>query len=152
MITLSTKGRYGVRAMVELARHYGQGPLPIRNIADRQRIPVPYLEQLLVKLRRGMLVESVRGRNGGYVLGRPPDQISVGDVVRVLEGPISLCECVSPKSGEVCDMVDHCVTKLLWARMSKQIEEIFDDIRLHNLLAEAAYRRTGVRKDAKGLF
>lgn len=138
MLTLSTKGRYGVRAMVELARHYGRGPLPIRDIADRQGIPVPYLEQLLVKLRRGLLVESVRGRHGGYVLGRPPDQISVGDVVRILEGPISLCGCVSPKSGEVCDMVDHCVTKLLWARMSKQIEEIFDDIRLHTLLAETA--------------
>jgi len=134
MIGLSTKGKYGIKAMFELASHYGEGPVAIREIAARHFIPMPYLEQLLVKLKRAELVESTRGPKGGYVLKKPADQIRIGDIVRVLEGPIGLCDCYA--SDEACDIVDHCVTRLFWKRMSRKIEEMFDQTTLQELISE----------------
>ena len=134
MIGLSTKGKYGIKAMFELASHYGEGPVAIREIAERHVIPMPYLEQLLVKLKRAELVESIRGPKGGYVLKKPADQIRIGDIVRVMEGPIGLCDCYA--SDEACDIVDRCVTKLFWKRMSRKIEEMFDQTTLHDLISE----------------
>ncbi|MCL6581714.1 MAG: Rrf2 family transcriptional regulator, partial [Firmicutes bacterium] len=84
---LSTRSEYGVIACCELARHHGEGPLPLKAVAEEQGIPEAYLEQLVAALRRAGLVRSVRGAQGGYVLSRSPEKITVGDVVRVLEGP-----------------------------------------------------------------
>ena len=99
MIRLSTKGRYGVIAMFELSRSYEEGPLSVRRIAERQDIPSAYLEQIMAGLRHEGLVESVRGRDGGYRLARPPERITIGDIVRAVEGPIALSSCLTAAEG-----------------------------------------------------
>jgi len=88
---LSTRGRYGLRAMYDLALRYGEGPVSLNSIADRQMVSLPYLEQLMAKLRRAGLASSSRGAQGGYELAKPPEEITVGDIVRVMEGPFDRC-------------------------------------------------------------
>jgi len=132
MIRLSTKGRYGVIAMFELSRSYEEGPLSVRRIAERQDIPSAYLEQIMAGLRHEGLVESVRGRDGGYRLARPPERITIGDIVRAVEGPIALSSCLTA-SIPLCDRVDRCVTRLIWKRLGRRIEQAFDAISLERL-------------------
>src|SRR5665647_2430709 len=107
---LSTRGRYGLRAMVDMAQSEDKGPIAIRTIAERQGISERYLEQLMVPLKRAGLVKSVRGSQGGYNLGRDPEKITAGDIIRVLEGPIAPVECVSETNPESCQREDYCVT------------------------------------------
>src|SRR5665811_1010540 len=92
---VSTRGEYGVRAMVALARHHGEGPMSIADIAKESSVPAAYLEQLVAPLRRAGIVKSKRGAHGGYILSRPPDLVRVGDVYRVMEGPVAPMDCVS---------------------------------------------------------
>ncbi|MGE4170162.1 MAG: Rrf2 family transcriptional regulator [Candidatus Margulisiibacteriota bacterium] len=92
MITISTKGKYGLAAMTVLAEHFNQGPIQIKTIADRHQIPQNYLEQLLVQLKRAGLVKSFRGSSGGYALARAPEQIQAAEVLNCLEGPCRLCD------------------------------------------------------------
>ena len=87
---LSTKGRYGVKAMVELAIHYGEQPLSIKSISEKQKISEYYLEQLFSPLRKAKLIKSIRGAQGGYYLSRPPEEITVAQIMNVLEGPIEI--------------------------------------------------------------
>ncbi|MDI3280045.1 MAG: Rrf2 family transcriptional regulator [Bacillota bacterium] len=136
---LSTRGRYGLRAMVDLALHYGQGPVALKSIADRQNVSDHYLEQLMGSLRKAGLVSSVRGAQGGYELVRRPAEITVGDVVRALEGPIAPVECVSEAAdaASVCGMINTCVTRLVWAKLRDSIAEVLDSITLEDLCAEA---------------
>ncbi|OPX24777.1 MAG: hypothetical protein B1H02_02750 [Candidatus Latescibacteria bacterium 4484_107] len=136
MVGLSTKGKYGIKAMFELACHYDEGPVTIRQIAARHAIPMSYLEQLLVRLKKAGLVDSIRGPKGGYLLKKPADCIRIGDIVRVLEGPIGLCDCYV--SDDACDIVDQCVTKIFWKRLSRKLEELFDQTTLHDLIVEIA--------------
>ena len=133
MIRLSTKGRYGVIAMFALGRSYEEGSLSVRRIAEQQDIPSAYLEQIMARLRQEGLVESARGRDGGYRLARPPEQITVGDVVRAVEGPITLSNCLAT-SIPLCDRVDRCVTRLIWKRLGRRIEQAFDAITLERLV------------------
>jgi Rrf2 family cysteine metabolism transcriptional repressor len=133
---LSTRGRYGVRAMFELACNYGQGPIPLKNIAEKQNISESYLEQLLGILRKGGLVRSIRGAQGGYQLAKPPEQVRVGDVIRVLEGPIAPAECVSEYSNE-CINADKCVTRVIWEEVKESIENVLDNITLHDMYEKA---------------
>src|SRR4030042_122137 len=94
MLKISTRGLYGIKALYELAHSYGNKPVNIREISNRHGMPVPFLEQVLHRLKRKGLVKSRRGINGGYLLSRPPDTITIGDAVRALEGPIALCDCL----------------------------------------------------------
>ena len=89
---ISTKGRYGLTIVVELGAKYGEGPVPLRKIAEEQKLSEAYLEQLIPPLRNSGIVKSVRGAYGGYMLAKPPTEITAGDVIRVLEGPIQLVE------------------------------------------------------------
>lgn len=132
MIRLSTKGRYGVMAMFELSRSYAKGPLSVRRIAELKGIPAAYLEQIMARLRREGLVESVRGRGGGYRLARPPKQITVGDIIRAVEGPIALSSCLVA-SIPLCDRIDRCVTRLVWKRLGHKIDRAFDAVSLEHL-------------------
>lgn len=114
-LKLSTKGRYGLRAFIDLAV-CGEGqPVSLASIAQRQEISVSYLEQLMAKLRKAGLVESVRGVNGGYSLARPADEISVGDVLRALEGDLAPVECagIGTDSGAHCSGSSQCVSKIV---------------------------------------
>ena len=133
---LSTRARYGIHAMVDLAAFYGQGPQPLKSVAERQRIPEQYLEQLMAPLRREGLVAGVRGAQGGYTLARPPREITVGMLMRILEGPISLADCLDEKG--TCDKAQACPTRLVWERLSQCIDGVLDSVTLHDLLVDQA--------------
>ena len=122
---LSTKGRYGVKAMVELAIHYGDSPLSIKTISQRQGISEYYLEQLFSPLRKAKLINSIRGAQGGYILGREPKDIKVSDIMYVLEGPIEIV---------ACDNIDCCATRLLWTKIKSSIDEVMEGITLQDIV------------------
>lgn len=133
---LSTRGKYGVRAIFEIARQFGGGPLTIREIAERQRISTSYLEQILNRLGRAGILESVRGPGGGYLLARKPEEITIGDVVRVLEGPIALSHCLEPGMEPGCYQADDCVARMVWAKVGATIESALDSISFEDLLRQ----------------
>ncbi|NLS45064.1 MAG: Rrf2 family transcriptional regulator [Firmicutes bacterium] len=131
---LSTRGRYGLRAMYELALHYGEGPIPLNFIADKQMVSVHYLEQLMAKLRRAGLVVSSRGAQGGYELSRPPEKITVGDVVRITEGSFDPVQCLSNDFGDDdCEQFGDCVVRLVWKRLRDSTNEVLDSLNLRDL-------------------
>ncbi|HHY37314.1 MAG TPA: Rrf2 family transcriptional regulator [Clostridia bacterium] len=133
---LSTRGRYGVKALYELARAEPSGsPVSLREIAECQGLSLSYLEQLIGPLRRAGLVVSVRGAKGGYILGRPRGEITVGDIIRVMEGSIAPTECVadSPDGVSHCGRSQTCIAKGIWERVKKSVEEVLDSITLEDL-------------------
>ncbi|RQD76269.1 MAG: Rrf2 family transcriptional regulator [Candidatus Syntrophonatronum acetioxidans] len=132
---LSAKGQYGVRAMVVLALNYRAGPMPIKEIAAREGISSQYLEQIFLELRRADLISSVRGARGGYILARNPEDIKIGDIVRVLEGPIAPVECVLEGSEEVCERTGDCLTRGVWEKLRDRITEVLDDISLEDMIS-----------------
>lgn len=129
---LSTRGRYGVRALLELAMGYKGGPIPINKLAERQEISAKYLEQLLIPLKAAGLVNSVRGARGGYVLARDPQKITLYDIVSVLEGPVVVVDCV--ENPDYCDRVGGCVVHLLWDEMSTLMQNFLTSICLADLV------------------
>lgn len=132
---LSTRGRYGVRAMFELALNYNNGFIPLKNIAYNQKISEQYLEQLMSPLRKARLIKSIRGAQGGYALARAPEEITIGDIIRVLEGPIAPVECVKEtKNATECENVDSCITRIIWLKVRDSVSEVLDSITLANLI------------------
>jgi Rrf2 family transcriptional regulator, cysteine metabolism repressor len=131
---LSTKGKYGVRAVFEIARNYGKGPISIKGIAERQGISFSYLEQILHKLGKAGLIESVRGPAGGYLLARKPSDLTIGDIVRVLEGPIALSHCLEPGESDDCYQAGDCAARMVWVKVGAKIEEALDSISFQDLL------------------
>lgn len=123
--------------MFDLAVHMGEGPVSLKSIAERQDISEHYLEQLIAGLRKAGLVKSVRGAQGGYVLGREPAKIRVGDVIRVLEGPIAPVDCVSEEDPECCAKAEHCVTRTIWEKVRDSISEVLDSITLEDMVKDA---------------
>jgi len=136
---LSTKSTYGLRAMLNVAMESGGAAVPISDIAKKEGISVQYLEQLLNKLRREGLIESVRGPKGGYVLSKVPASITVADIVKALEGDIRLSHCVSSakSSGKSCKRTRSCVPKLVWLRLSNAISDCLESMTLEDLCGEA---------------
>ena len=131
---ISTRGEYGVRAMVALAHHYGDGPMSIAEIARRSSVPPAYLEQLIAPLRRAALVESKRGARGGYILTRDPASIRVGDVYRVMEGPVAPMDCVSEDlTDQTCPLIDGCETRPIWLKVRDSIIDALDSTTLADL-------------------
>lgn len=128
---LSTKGRYGVKAMVDLAMHYGDTPVSIKTISQRQNISEYYLEQLFSPLRKAKLIKSIRGAQGGYVLNSDPRDITVADVMDVLEGPVEISECID---GVECDNIGVCATRLLWEKIKNSIDEVMESITLQDIV------------------
>jgi len=141
---LSTKGKYGVRAVFEIARHFGRGPLTIKEIADRQGISFSYLEQILHKLGKAGVIESVRGPAGGYLLARKPAELTIGDIVRTLEGPIALSHCLEPGESGDCNQADDCVARMVWAKVGAKIEEALDGISFDDLLHQQDDQKVAV--------
>lgn len=132
---LSTKGRYGVKAMFDLALNSDEDPIPLKDIASRQEISESYLEQLISGLRKAGLVKSVRGAQGGYLLAKSPDKITVGEVIRTLEGPMAPSECVV-EDTKACEKSDYCVTRLVWKKMKDSVNEVMDSITLQDMVDE----------------
>ena len=128
---ISTKGSYGVKEMVELAINYGGAPLSIKTISKRQNISEYYLEQLFSPLRKAKLITSIRGAQGGYVLSREPKDITVAEIMYVLEGPIEIAECID---GVSCDNLDCCATRLLWAKIKNSIDDVMKSVTLQDIV------------------
>jgi Rrf2 family transcriptional regulator, cysteine metabolism repressor len=136
MMKLSTRGHYGLLAMVELAKHHGQAPLALSEIAHSCDLPLAYLEQLFGALRQAGLVEGTRGVKGGYRLTREPSSVSVGDIVRVLEGPIGPVECViEGESADCCSRISICTTKDMWHKVRESILDVLDNTSLADFVA-----------------
>ena len=129
---LSTKGRYGIHAMYDLAQFGSETPQPIKSIAERQNIPEAYLEQLIGQLRRSGLVKSVRGAQGGYLLARSPAEITVGEVLRTLEGELAVVDCLMEE--DACHKACSCPTRVVWKKLRDGLNEIVDGITLQDML------------------
>lgn len=135
---LSTKGRYGLRAVLDLAVHAEDEAVALSQIADRQGISMNYLEQLIAKLKRAGIVNGIRGAQGGYILAIPAEELSVGDILRALEGDLHPVDCsVVNRSDGTCSNSDSCVTKYVWKRISDSINDAVDGIKLSELVAES---------------
>lgn len=134
---LSTKGRYGLRALIDLAQYSGSEPVSITSISDRQGISERYLEQLMSLLKKGGLVKSVRGAGGGYVLAKEISEISVGDVLRALEGSLEPVACSGFDTEDCCKAADNCVTKYVWQKINDSINRTVDEIKLDQLVEES---------------
>jgi len=138
-VHFSTRGEYGVRLIVELARHHGAGPVSLAEIADHESLPRPYLEQLVVSLREAGLVHSTRGARGGYELTRPPSEIRMGEVLRALEGPIApmICASEDPNHAGICERTGFCNVNHLWLTVRTAISTALDSITLADLATPA---------------
>ncbi len=131
-----------MRAMVSLAREYGNGPLALSAVAQDAAVPPAYLEQLMGVLRRAGLIISTRGAHGGYALSRPPEDIRVGEVYRVLEGPVAPMECVSEvEPDDPCPLIDGCATRVVWLKVRDNIVEALDSTTLADLIEQSRPRR-----------
>jgi Rrf2 family protein len=151
MLKVSSRGHYGLRLMTELARAYGQGPLLLTEVARIENLPLPYLEQLVVPMRRAGLVEGTRGLHGGYKLSRAPQEMTVGAILRVLEGPVSMVDCTAEDyiRGS-CDREFACLSSGLWQRIKVTVDAILDSTTLSDLLHDPGFQ-PGVRQLPVGL-
>jgi Rrf2 family transcriptional regulator, iron-sulfur cluster assembly transcription factor len=137
---LTTKGRFAVTAMLDLALHDGQGPVTLAGISRRQSISLSYLEQLFGKLRRRSLVDSVRGPGGGYTLARGPAQVSVAEIVRAVDEPLDATQC---RGRENCQEEQRCMTHELWATLNEKMFEYLNSVTLSDLVAQQRERKDG---------
>ena len=144
---LSTKGRYGVKAMVDLAINYGNGPVSVKSISERQNISEYYLEQLFSLLRKAKLIKSVRGAQGGYVLNKLPEDILVSEIMQVLEGPIEVSDCLEE---DTCSNADCCATRVLWGRIKDSIDSVLESTSLKDVVDD--YKSMNKIKWLKGEF
>lgn len=129
---LSTRTRYGIRAMLELAGNHGEGPLQIKVIANRQDISIKYLEQLMAMLRSGGFVRSIRGSKGGYMLSKVPAQIKLDELFTCLEGPVVTVECVEDEN--YCARAADCVTRQVWAQVQAAMMKVLQSMTLQDLV------------------
>lgn len=130
---LTTKGRFAVTAMIDLALHHGHGPVTLAGISERQKISLSYLEQLFGKLRRRALVESVRGPGGGYLIAKPLDEISVAQIIQAVDEPIDATQC---GGLENCQDDHRCMTHELWTNLNRRIQDYLAAVTLESLVAQ----------------
>jgi Rrf2 family protein len=144
---LSTKGRYGVRLMIDLASHFGEGPVLLREISEREEISEKYLWNLINPLKAAGLVTATRGAHGGYILAKPPSKITMKDILRVLEGPLCLVDCVEKPSA--CNREPICPARDMWSEIADGIDRIL----ITTTLADMAERQKAKReKQASGNY
>jgi Rrf2 family cysteine metabolism transcriptional repressor len=153
----STKAEYGVRVMIELGRRRGQGPVSLAEIAASERLPLGYLEHLVAGLRKAELVVSTRGAHGGYELTRPPEKITMAEVVGALEGTVVPMQCFTePATGRVLcnhelDGYDHCATRLLWTRVQGGVMRALEQTTLQELVQFSEQGRASKAETAKAV-
>ncbi|MBP1704796.1 MAG: transcriptional regulator, BadM/Rrf2 family [Chloroflexi bacterium] len=135
-ISFSTKGEYGVRLLVQLARRHGRGPVSLAEVAADEELPRAYLEQLVIPLRDAGLVTSTRGARGGYTLARPPDEITMAEALRALEGPLApmICASEDPAEALACLRAGSCSVHVLWARVRDAIGDVLVSVSLADLV------------------
>lgn len=133
---LSTKGRYGLKAMLDISVYSVNEAVSIKSIAQRQNISENYLEQIIATLKKANLVKSTRGAKGGYSLKKTTEEISVGEILRVLEGDLNPVDCAIFNEAKACSTADFCASKYVWKKISDSINEVVDNITLKDLLEE----------------
>lgn len=146
LLKLTTKGRYGLRAVIDLAMYAKNEPVSLSDVAERQNISISYLEQLVAKLKKAGIVQSTRGAQGGYALAKAPEEISVGEILRALEGSLSPVDCsaVDGEGETECSASNFCVTKYVWKRINDSINDTVNNMFLSELLEES----NNVKSDA----
>lgn len=130
---ISTKGRYALRLMLDLATHCSGEPIRLKDVARRQKISEKYLEQIISVLNKAGYVRSIRGPQGGYVLQKAPREYTVGMILRLTEGSLTPVECAEGGSG-ICDMEESCATRILWKKLDDAINGVVDHVTLEDLL------------------
>lgn len=142
---LTSKGRYAVTAMLDVALHANKGPVPLADISERQEISLSYLEQLFSRLRRHQLVDSVRGPGGGYRLGRQPDAIAIGEVIRAVDESVDATRCQGKSN---CQQGERCLTHSLWEDLSDRISTFLDNITLAELMNKGDIKTVASRQES----
>jgi Rrf2 family transcriptional regulator, iron-sulfur cluster assembly transcription factor len=142
-LKLSTKGRYGLRAFIDIAIFGENEPVSLAHVAKRQDISISYLEQLMVKLKKAELIVSIRGANGGYEIAKDRGRISVGDVLRALEGDLAPVDCAAFHEGNhACAASDDCASKIVWKKINDSINETVNNIYIDELVADSKSKNT----------
>lgn len=136
---ITTKGEYGIRALLELAQRYGEGPVPSAEIAAAQHVPENYLDQILLLLRRAGIVRSIRGPSGGHMLARAPEEINLGEVLSVLEGTFEPMECVNPDFSD-CLLLESCTIRRVWRELKHVTDEVLYSTTLAHLVEQSQPR------------
>jgi Rrf2 family protein len=144
---VSTRGRYGLRAILELARGFGEAPLLMSTLAARQGLSRKYLHTLLTALKSAGLVRGVRGPGGGFVLTRAPTQIKLSEILRALEGPLSLVDCVA--DVRACNRSKRCPARRVWQNLSGAIEDVLDNVTLEDMIASKTGTCSGLNGEGK---
>ena len=145
---ISTKGRYGLRAVLELAAQSGDKPTSTKEISQKQNITIPYLEQLFFKLKHKGLVKSVRGAQGGYFLARPASRISVGEIVECLDGPIELADCkADPDGNSTCIGQENCLAIGFWNNLKETINNMLYNTSLQDLLDKTKNKTINIKEN-----
>jgi len=132
---LTYKGDYSIKVILELALNYGQGVITIQDLATKGDVPIKFLEQVLLDLKRGGFVDSKRGKKGGYELSKRPDQIKLGEVVRYIDGPTEPIACVSDRY-KGCKEVDRCILRGIWQRVDRAISGVIDTVTFEDLVQQ----------------
>jgi len=135
---ISTRGRYGLRALIDIASQKDNKRITIKTLSERQGVSEHYLEQIIAILKKAGMVKSIRGAQGGYILNASPYTTSVGDILRILEGSLSITGCTDERNESTCgnSTCDNCVTKSVWERIQNSIDEIVNNITLHELVED----------------
>jgi Rrf2 family protein len=141
MIRLSTKGRYGTRLMLNLARHHGVGKeaVILKNISEDERISIRYLEQIIIPLKINRLVKSIRGAGGGYTLARKPEDIKISEILHALEGNCCLVECI--EDGTYCEFTESCPTFEIWKGATELLKGYFENLTLRDVMILAEKKK-----------
>ena len=131
---LSTRGRYSTRLMLELGLRFGQGPVLLKDISEKQDISLKYLGQLIIPLKIAGLIKSTRGSHGGYFLARPPEKIRLIEILTAVEGTLDIAECI--KSPEICYRSKNCVARKIWEKASRKFYDVFQSITLKDMVSQ----------------
>lgn len=137
---VSQKSQYAIRSIFELAKRKGQGPVKIADIAQAQAIPIRFLENILSQLKQAGFVSSQRGNRGGYILARPPEKLTVGDVMRFMQGPVGPVECLIDGSKGKCSFYGKCVFLPMWEKVQKAISDVYDNTTFQDLVYQERQR------------
>ncbi|MFQ5456280.1 MAG: RrF2 family transcriptional regulator [Nitrospirota bacterium] len=129
----SAKGEYGVMAMFVLAMNTGRGPIQLKTIAEKQRIPIKFLEQVMSVLKKSGFIESIRGSQGGYILAKPSEKIKLGDVIQAIDGPIRPMNCVSEEKSSSCFQAEDCVFKDVWEEVKLSLLNTLNSVTLKDM-------------------
>lgn len=139
---LSTRGRYGVRLMLELAIHYKDGPILLKDISKNQEVSLKYLGQLIMPLKIAGLVKSARGAHGGYFLSMPPGKIKLGEIVNALEGKLCIVECID--SPEICDRSGKCAARDVWSELNHRMIDILNSYTLQDMVIAQTQKENSI--------